>query len=420
MCKSSSHALPTTTVPSSSRRRRRSPSTATGTGTGTSASSSSTSSGPRHTTPTPSTTTTTTTNTASTSSSRSRSSRSSLAAARASLPDQPVLYTFQELAAATNNFLAKRGSSDNFWRCSLRSRPAALFQLRPLPLLTPASASAALARVARYHHASLARLLGACPAGAHVYLAYALPPGACTLAAYLSSSSSSSSSRAGAGGNNTGGSTSGSSVVLRTWLSRVQVAVDVAQGIEYAHAHADAAHGRVSPSAVLLVPDAHGGQGVRAVLTHLGAGEFAAPDDDADSQEQPEPPSKGKASDVRAFGVLLLGLLAGEAAESRYRFDRATKELARVSVVDTAAEAVRSGRVRSWVDRRLGDSFPVAAAERLVEVGLRCAAGADEERPEMAWVAGKVSRLYVESQAWERTLQPPSDSDFSSVALAPR
>ncbi|KAF7051781.1 hypothetical protein CFC21_059982 [Triticum aestivum] len=406
MCKSSSDALPTTTttVPSSSRRRRRSPSTAT-------ASSSSTSSGPRHTA-----TSTTTTNTASTSSSRSRSSRSSLAAARASLPDQPVLYTFQELAAATNNFLAKRGSSDTFWRCSLRSSPAALFQLRPLPLLTPAAASAALARVARYHHASLARLLGACPAGAHVYLAYALPTGACTLAAYLSSSSTSSSSRAG--------SSTSRSVVLRTWLSRVQVAVDVAQGIEYAHAHADAAHGRVSPSAVLLVPDAHGGQSVRAVLTHFGAGHFAAPDDDADAEaDNQEQPSKGKAADVRAFGVLLLGLLSGEAAESRYRFDRATKELARVSVVDTAAEAVRSGRVRSWVDRQLSDSFPVAAAERLVEVGLRCAADADaeegKERPEMAWVAGKVSRLYVESRAWERTLQPPSD-DLSSVALAPR
>ena len=61
-----------------------------------------------------------------------RSSRSSLAATRASLPDQPVLYSFQELAAATNNFLAKRGSSDTFWRCSLRSRPAALFQLHPV------------------------------------------------------------------------------------------------------------------------------------------------------------------------------------------------------------------------------------------------------------------------------------------------
>ncbi|XP_048567214.1 uncharacterized protein LOC125547353 [Triticum urartu] len=68
--------------------------------------------------------TTTMTNTALASSTSLRSSRSSLAAARASLPNQPVLYSFQELAAATNNFLAKRGSSDTFWRCSLRALPA--------------------------------------------------------------------------------------------------------------------------------------------------------------------------------------------------------------------------------------------------------------------------------------------------------
>ncbi|KAI4977028.1 hypothetical protein ZWY2020_050635 [Hordeum vulgare] len=159
--------------------------------------------------------------------------------------------------------------------------------------------------VARYHHASLGRLLGACPTGANVYLAYELPAGACTLAACLSSSSS----RAGGGSSNTNTNT-----VLSTWLSRVQVAVDMAHGIEYAHAHADAMHGRVLPSSVLLVPDAGSSKGVRAVLTHFGAAHFA------DAQATEQPPSKakgGKAGDVRAFGVLLLGLLAGVEGEQR-------------------------------------------------------------------------------------------------------
>ena len=60
-----------------------------------------------------------------------------------------------------------------------------------------------------------------------------------------------------------------------------------------------------------------------------------------------------------------------------------------MSVVDTAVEAVRSGRVRSWVDRWLGDLFPVVVAERLVEVGLRCAAEEEGEWPDIARVAGK-------------------------------
>ncbi|KAL6861813.1 hypothetical protein ACP4OV_017513 [Aristida adscensionis] len=334
--------------------------------------------------------------TSSSSASSASSSRASLAAARASLPDAPALYPFQELAAATNNFLAKRvgASAAAYWRCSLRGRDAALFQLPLRPGAAPPDA-AALARIGRYHHTSLARLLGACPAGAHVYLAYELPPGAATLAACLRSPRSP------------------SFTALRTWLSRVQVAADVAQGLEYIHHHAGAVHGRVSPAAVLVTDP-----GLRARLTHFGAAEFAAPADARDAGESPyaapgstEP---SREADVYAFGVLLLELLSGEEA-ARYRFDRGTKEFLRVTVLDSAAAALADGAVRGWMDRRLGDSFPVAAAQRLVEVGLRCASA--EDRPEMTWVAGKVSKVYLESRAWEQKLRLPTEF---SVSVGPR
>ena len=65
------------------------------------------------------------------------SGRASLAAARTSLPDPPVLYPFQEVAAATNSVLAKRAggaaASTAHWSCSLRGRDAALFQLQRRP-----------------------------------------------------------------------------------------------------------------------------------------------------------------------------------------------------------------------------------------------------------------------------------------------
>uniref|UniRef100_A0ACD5VPR3 Uncharacterized protein n=1 Tax=Avena sativa TaxID=4498 RepID=A0ACD5VPR3_AVESA len=382
MCKSRSAALAST--PAS---RRRSPSSSAAANTTAASSSSfataSTSSGPRHTA------------TTTASSSSSRSSRSSQAAARASLPSPPLLYPFQELAAATNGFLSKRDPSSAYWRCSLRGRDAALFQLRALPGLTAKDASAALARTAKYHHASLAPLLGACLAGPHVYLAYQIPSGAATLAACLQSRGGSSSSK-----------DTSLNPILGAWLSRVQVAADVAQGLDYVHTHANAAHGRVSPSTVLLVPD----PALHATLTHFGASQFAQADD-ADTA------AAAQSDDLRAFGVLLLQLLSGEAEASRHRFDRATKEFAQVSVLDTAAEALRTGRVRSWVDRRLGDSFPVSAAERLVEIALRCASPGDDGAPEMAWVAGKVSKVYVESRAWEHQLQR---SDGFSVSVAPR
>ncbi|PUZ61317.1 hypothetical protein GQ55_4G266900 [Panicum hallii var. hallii] len=331
--------------------------------------------------------------TSSSSTSSASSGRASLAAARASLPDPPVLYPFQELAAATNSFLAKRAGGDAYWRCSLRGRDAALFQLPRRP--GAAVDAAALARVGRYHHTSLARLLGACPAGAHLYLAYELPPGAATLAACLRSPRNP------------------SFTALRTWVSRVQVAADVAQGLEYVHHHAGAVHGRVSPSAVVVSDP-----GLRARLTHFGAAEFAAPADTREAGESPyaAPGSSepSREADVYAFGVLLLELLSGE-EPARYRFDRGTKEFQRVSVLETAAAAAAGGSVRNWVDRRLGDSFPVAAAERLVEVALRCASA--ENRPDMTWVAGKVSKVYLESRAWEQKVQVPTEF---SVSVAPR
>ncbi|KAG0513448.1 hypothetical protein BDA96_10G103100 [Sorghum bicolor] len=337
--------------------------------------------------------------TSSSSTSSASSGRASLAAARASLPDPPVLYPFQELAAATNSFLAKRAggaaSTAAYWRCSLRGRDAALFQLQRRPGAAAVDA-AALARIGRYHHTSLARLLGACPAGVHLYLAYELPPGAATLAACLRSPRNP------------------SFTALRTWVSRVQVAADVAQGLEYVHHHAGAVHGRVSASAVIVSDP-----GLRARLTHFGAAELAAP---ADAREVGDSPyadpgtsEPSREADIYAFGVLLLELLSGE-EPARYRFDRGTKEFQRVSVLETAAAAAAAeGGVRNWVDRRLGDSFPVSAAERLVEVALRCAAG--EDRPDMTWVAGKVSKVYLESRVWAQKLQVPTEF---SVSVAPR
>ncbi|GJN00326.1 hypothetical protein PR202_ga17750 [Eleusine coracana subsp. coracana] len=335
-------------------------------------------------------------NTSSSSASSASSSLASLAAARASLPDPPVLYPFHELAAATNSFLAKRagGGSAGYWRCSLRGRDAALFQL-PLRRGAPAPDAAALARIGRFHHASLARLLGACPAGAHLYLAYELPPGAATLAACLR-----------------GPVRNPSFTALRTWMSRVQVAADVAQGLEYIHHHADTIHGRVSPSTILISDP-----GLRAQITHFGASELAAAPAAADSPYAPlGETAPSREADVHAFGVLLLELLSGE-EPARYRFDRGTKEFQRVSVIETAAAAVEGGAVRSWVDKRLGDSFPVAAAERLVKVGLRCAAAAEENRPDMTWAAGKVSKVYLESRAWEQKLRMPTEI---SVSMGPR
>ncbi|CAD5188843.1 unnamed protein product [Musa acuminata subsp. malaccensis] len=377
----------------------------------------------------------------------SSSSALSLASLRSSLPEAPALYSFPELCAATNNFLAKRlpGASSSAWRCTLRGRDAVVIQ-RPLRHRLRSghpevALRARLAALGRSHHSSLARLLGASLADDHVYLVYEFVPGA-SLADCLRNPRNP------------------RFTPLATWASRVQVAADVAHGLEYIHQHSSAAagvHNRVKSSAVIVTePD------FRAKICHFGAadlaGEVPDPDPAAEDAEitpvlSPSSTRKGsnerqrkiegttgymapevlahgavsRRSDVFAFGVMLLEMVSGE-EPLKYRYDKERKAFDVFSLIETAREAIgvasegdeeeeRRGRVRRWVDRRLRDSFPVEAAEKLIRVALRCVETEAAARPDMTWVAGKISKAYLESKVWAEKVRIPTDF---SVSMAPR
>ncbi|KAG0488352.1 hypothetical protein HPP92_007163 [Vanilla planifolia] len=138
--------------------------------------------------------------------------------------------------------------------------------------------------------------------------------------------------------------------------------------------------------------------------------------------------SVSRMSDVFAFGVVILELISGQ-EPVKYRFDRVRKEYESVSVVETARqvlkaegsadeeEAERRKRVRQWVDRRLRDSFPVEVVEKLMVVATRCVEEEATRRPNMTTVAGKISKLLLESKEWAERVKAPVDI---SVSLAPR
>lgn len=123
-------------------------------------------------------------------------------------------------------------------------------------------------------------------------------------------------------------------------------------------------------------------------------------------------------ADVYAFGVVLLELLSGE-EPTKHRYDKTQKSFVTTSVIESAREAIDAGegRMRQWVDRRLRDSFPVDVAERLTRVALDCVHVEEDKRPDMERVAGKVSRMYLESQAWAEKMRIPTDF---SVSMGPR
>ena len=128
-------------------------------------------------------------------------------------------------------------------------------------------------------------------------------------------------------------------------------------------------------------------------------------------------------SDVFAFGVVMLELLSGE-EPLKYEFERARKCYRRISVVETAREVMemegedeQGMRVRSWIDRRLKDSFPVMVARKMTKVALECVHMEPEKRPTMSRVAVKISKLFLESKIWSQNIGTPSDPTLS---FAPR
>ncbi|WOL00049.1 hypothetical protein Cni_G08762 [Canna indica] len=360
------------------------------------------------------------------------------------------LYSFAEILSATDHFLASPLSpSGNSWRCRLRGADAVIFR-RPF-CGDPAALPSRVATLIRSHHRSVADLLGASISGDHIYLVYSYVVGA-SLDRCLRNPKNP------------------SFTPLSSWLSRIQVAADLAQGLEYIHHHSEMAtpdsrrrqsgtvHKRMKSSGVIITEN-----GLRAKICHFGAAELAGEilaGDGYDDRERfnesirleaklsrsrsqgkkiegtrgymaPELLAGGpvsRQSDVFAFGVVLLELLSGE-EPLRYRFCKeSTDTIEKVSLIETArAAVVQKGetaaveaeedrrRIRQWVDRRLGDSFPVEAAHEVVRLALRCVAEEAEERPEMVWVAGKLSKLLLQARAWDEKVKTTPTRYLTSV-----
>lgn len=231
----------------------------------------------------------------------------------------------------------------------------------------------------------------------------------------------------------------------------MQIATDIAHGLDYIHHTAgftiSLVHKHVKSSGIIITEPS-----LNARICHFGAAELCSETGTDDSEIAAEFPelrrseSRGRQfegvrgymspefkasgiatekSDVYAFGVVILELLSGE-EPLKYKYDKASGEYRKISIIDAAREAVEGGgdgsdtvegRLRRWVDRRLQDSFPVEVAEKLTRLVLECVHVDPDSRPDMRRVAGKISKLYLESKMWSERVRVPSDF---TVSFAPR
>ncbi|XP_023550206.1 lysM domain receptor-like kinase 3 [Cucurbita pepo subsp. pepo] len=376
------------------------------------------------------------------SSKSSSSSRASLVSLKNSLPDNPLIYEFSEIRSATNNFLSKpfsSSSSSSSWRCLIRGKDAIVFQRKLLRPIELPELKHQLSVIGRSHHNSLVKLLGASISGDYVYLVYEFIVGA-NLAECLRNPRNP------------------NFTVLSTWISRMQIATDLAHGLDYIHhcsgLNSKFIHNHIKSSSIVITEET-----LTPKICHFGTaelcGETAVTEEENEEEEEeegneseittyrrpkrpnvkkiklegtrgyiaPEMMANGTMSqkiDVYAFGVLILELISGDEA-LKFILEKGNRGggYVRVSVIETARKAVENGTggIRTWVDRRLMDSFPVEVAEKMVVVGLECVEEDPDKRPGMGRVAGKISKLFLESSRWAESIGKSLDM---SVSLAPR
>ncbi|KAM7280535.1 hypothetical protein ACFE04_007669 [Oxalis oulophora] len=359
-------------------------------------------------------------------SSSSFSSRTSLSSLRESLSENPHIYDISELRSATNNFLSRSSSSSSSysspsWRCNLRGKDSIIFQRKLMAKLQTTQLKERLLSICRTNNMSIAKLLGVSTFNTSIYLVYEFVQGA-SLQDCLRNSKNT------------------NFTVLCSWMSRMQIAADIAHGLDYVHHNSglnvSLVHKHIKSSAIIVTEPSF-----NAKLCHFGTAQLCGEVDSSDEEEELSRSAKGisqfqgvrgymspeflatgvatQKSDVYAFGVVMLELLSGE-EPLKYKLESKKGDFVRTSIIDAARDVVDGGdegRLRRWIDRRLKDSFPVDVAVKMTVLALDCLHVDKDRRPEMGRVAGKISKLYLESKNWFDNIIMPTDI---TVSFAPR
>ncbi|KAF7003626.1 hypothetical protein CFC21_018929 [Triticum aestivum] len=205
------------------------------------------------------------------------------------------------------------------------------------------------------------------------------------------------------------------------WSQRVQVALDVAGGLNYLHNYTDPpyVHKNLKASNILL--DAC----FRAKLSNFGLALAITEDDDRGglwmtrhvvgtqgylAPEYLEHGLIGPQLDVFAFGVLLLQLLSGREAARQDDDGGGSGKNGKVVLLWEEAERLGLGgggggdlldKVTAFVDGRLHGQYPLDVVFAMLALALRCVARESRTRPSMAEVLLSLSGVYNWTINWD-------------------
>ncbi|XP_073395107.1 lysM domain receptor-like kinase 3 isoform X2 [Physcomitrium patens] len=358
-------------------------------------------------------------------SSRSSGSATSLTNIREMLSDGPIIFQFRDLCKATDNFSALKKVGTTVYRGNLQKTDMAIV-VDTRKGAGGDNFAAEIKNLGSIHHANLVRLLGGCINGEQVYLVYDYINGG-NLWHYLHSNISPGFS------------------ALPTWMSRIQVALEISKGLEYLHhhTHVPTLHKYIKSTNILLDDDLHARIaffGVAKIRGELGALEVT-PKTATEEGEivevkpgnrgirrsrsikitgthgymAPEYLNGGVISpklDVFAFGVVLLEILSGKKAVSFQASAGANalrKTLLTEVIMSIFEDKDPKCRIRAWIDPVLRDDFPLDCALKAAKLARSCVDPVANRRPDMSNVSMTLLQIQMSSKIWDDKMKNSKD-----------
>ncbi|CAI0554404.1 unnamed protein product [Linum tenue] len=289
------------------------------------------------------------------------------------------VYTFEEVVAATDNFSPKCLIKGSVYRGKINGDLAAIKKM-------DGDVTKEINLLNKINHSNLIRLSGVCFNDGNWYLVYEFAANG-ALSDWIYSS------------------TNGGKAL--TWPQRIQIAVDVALGLDYLHSFTNPpqVHKDIKAGNVLLDGDF---RGKIANLTHARSAE--GQDGDFNLTKHifgtkgymaPEYLENGLVStkiDVFAFGVLLLEMITGKEVASLYK--EGVDGLSGV-VNEVLLSQDGGDNIMGFLDPSMEGNFPLEFAGFVVRLVEGCLKKNPGERPAMNELVQSLSRILTASLSWE-------------------
>ncbi|CAN0864406.1 LysM domain receptor-like kinase 4 [Linum grandiflorum] len=293
------------------------------------------------------------------------------------------VYTFDELVAATENFSPKCLIKGSVYQGKIKGDDFAIKKMDD-----GVDVSNEISLLNKVNHSNIIRLSGVCLHDGHWYLVYEFAANG-ALGDWIYSSSNN-----GGGGRKKG----------LSWPQRIQIALDVALGLDYLHSFTKPpqVHKDIKAGNVLLDSD------LRAKVSGFAQARSVAGEDGDDFKltrhilgtrgyMAPEYLENGFVStkmDVFAFGIVLLEMITGKEVATLYRESGGAANA-------LLSDILNQKNLDQFLDPSMEGSYSLHIAGFLVKLVDGCLNKNSSDRPAMNEIVRTLSRILTASLSWE-------------------